>query len=99
MVSCAGPVGHEMDFVVSGFNKEVEQDLAAQAEVLYEVMNSMEKLVCSTTMTDAPWSHSRVLGADAADLKQTSGKDMMSLVSASVVQALSRKRLVDGGRD
>lgn len=122
----AGPSGQEMDFVMSGFNREMEQDLAdqyhaldafvmgkttfeslagywptsaAEAEVLYEAMNSMEKLVCSTTMTEAPWNNSRVLGADAASeiesLKQTPGKDLMIIGSASLVQAFSRKGLVE----
>ncbi|MGQ9426987.1 dihydrofolate reductase family protein [Gilvimarinus sp. F26214L] len=122
----AGPPGQEMDFVVSGFNQEMEQDLAdqyqeldafvmgrttfqslagywptpaADAELLQEVMNSMEKLVCSTTMTDAHWNNSRILNPDAASqirkLKQTPGKDMMIIGSASVVQAFTRQHLVD----
>ncbi|MGK0524783.1 MAG: dihydrofolate reductase [Pseudomonadales bacterium] len=122
----AGPSSQEMDFVVSGFNSEMEHDLAgqydaldafvmgkntfqslagywptpaAESEVLYEAMNSMEKLVCSTTLTEAPWNNSRILGPDAASeierLKQTSGKDIMIIGSASLVQAFSRKHLVD----
>jgi dihydrofolate reductase len=122
----AGPPGQEMDFVVSGFNREMEEDLAdqyhtvdafvmgkttfqslagywptpaAETEVLYKVMNSMKKLVCSTTMTQASWNNSRILGPDATSeiegLKQIPGKDMMVIGSANLVQALSRKRLVD----
>ncbi len=122
----AGPTGEEMDFVVSGFNQEMEQDLAdqyqaldafvmgkttfnslagywptsaAETEPLQEVMNSMEKLVCSTTLTDAPWNNSRVLGADVVSeiekLKQVPGKDMMIIGSASVVQAFARQHVVD----
>lgn len=72
---------------------------AAEAEVLYQAMNSMEKLVCSTTMTEASWNNSRILGPDAASeiesLKQTPGKDMMIIGSASLVQAFSQKNLVD----
>ncbi|MCC5883912.1 MAG: dihydrofolate reductase family protein [Halomonas sp.] len=122
----AGPPGQEMDFVVSGFNSEMEHDLAdqyhaldafvmgkttfqsladywptpaAESEVLYETMNSMEKLVCSTTLTELTWSNSRTLGPDAASeiesLKHTPGKDLMIIGSASLVQAFSRKNLVD----
>lgn len=72
---------------------------AADTEYLQQVMNSMEKLVCSTTMTDAQWNNSRVLAPEAAleieELKKTSGKDMMIIGSASVVQALSLQHLID----
>lgn len=30
----AGPPGHEMDFVMAGFNAEMEQDLAIQYQAL-----------------------------------------------------------------
>lgn len=122
----AGPAGQEMDFVTSGFNEDMERDLAdqyealdafvmgrntfqglagywpthaADAELLQGAMNLKEKLVCSTTMTNAEWNNSRVLAPDATTeiraLKQTAGKDMMIIGSASLVQEFSRLRLVD----
>lgn len=122
----AGPPGHEMDFVMAGFNREMEQDLAEQykdldafvlgrttfqsletywatsksdAEPLQGVMNAMEKLVCSTTLTEALWNNSRTLQANAAaeieKLKHEPGKDIMIIGSATVVQSLTRLGLID----
>ncbi len=122
----AGPPGKEMDFVISHFNKDMEQDLAdqyraldalvmgkttfqslagywptpvAEAEPLQEVMNSIEKLVCSTTISSLQWNNSRKLAPDAAseirEMKQTAGKDLMIVGSASLVEAFTQQRLVD----
>lgn len=122
----AGPPGHEMDFVLTGFDRDMEQDLAeqykdldafvmgrttfqsletywptskAEAEPLQGLMNTMEKLVCSSTITEARWSNSRILRADVATeierLKHSPGKDIMIIGSAKVVQSLTRLGLID----
>ena len=122
----AGPPGHEMDFVLSGFDHDMELDLAeqykdldafvmgrttfqslenywptsnAEAEPLQEVMNAMEKLVCSTSMAEARWNNSRILQADASTeierLKHSPGKDIMIIGSSKVVQSFTRLGLID----
>lgn len=95
----------EIDAFVMG--KTTFQSLAAywptaasKDELLRDYMNSYEKLVLSTSMTaTAEWSNSRLLTPDAESqikrLKSSSGKDIMIIGSASVVQALSKSQLID----
>lgn len=122
----AGTLGCEMDFVLAGFNEEMEQDLAeqyqsidsfimgkttfqnlgsywptnaARNEPLYNIMNSKEKLVCSTTLNSTEWSNSRIIKSDITTeikhLKQKPGRDLMVIGSAAVVQSLLDKNLID----
>lgn len=123
----AGPTGHEMDFVLAGFNNDMEKDLAEQyeavdtfimgrvtfqslagywptpaasGELLQEAMNTTEKLVCSSTMTEAEWSNSRILPAndvasEVKKIKSEPGKDIMIIGSASVVQSFTQERIID----
>ncbi|MEH0548910.1 dihydrofolate reductase family protein [Streptomyces sp. B21-105] len=58
-----------------------------------------EKVVLSTTLTEAPWAHARVVNAPAADviagLKATGEGDILVNSSASVIKALLSADLVD----
>jgi dihydrofolate reductase len=55
-------------------------------------LDSVEKIVFSSTLTDAPWENSRVAGADPAEtvrrLRGTPGGDIIVLASGSVIKAL-----------
>ncbi|MCU7725074.1 dihydrofolate reductase family protein [Actinoplanes sp. KI2] len=57
-----------------------------------EWLNAVEKVVFSTTLTDAPWENSRLAGADPAsvvrELRERPGGDIIVLASASVIRAL-----------
>lgn len=59
----------------------------------------MQKLVCSTTGTEAQWNNYRVLPPDSTGeirrFKESSGKGIMIIGSASVVQQLAKQRLID----
>lgn len=72
---------------------------AAKHEPLYNIMNSLEKLVCSTTLNSTEWANSRILKPDIVTeiihLKQKPGRDLMVIGSASVVQSLSDAGLID----
>ena len=58
-----------------------------------------EKVVLSTTLTTAPWKHTRVVNAPAADvvadLKTTGDGDILVNSSASVIKALLSADLLD----
>lgn len=55
-------------------------------------LDSVEKIVFSSTLTDAPWEHSRIAGADPAatvrQLREQPGGDIVVLNSGSVIKAL-----------
>ena len=57
-----------------------------------EWLDAVEKVVFSTTLTDAPWQNSRIAGASPADvvrqLRDEPGGDIIVLASTSVIQAL-----------
>ena len=58
-----------------------------------------EKVVLSTTLTEAPWEHTRVVNAPAADvvtdLKATGEGDILVNSSASIIKALLSADLLD----
>ncbi|HEY7597738.1 MAG TPA: dihydrofolate reductase family protein [Actinophytocola sp.] len=58
-----------------------------------------EKVVLSTTLSEAPWERSRVVNAPAADvvneLKAAAGGDILVNSSASVIKALLEADLID----
>ncbi|MFI0451394.1 dihydrofolate reductase family protein [Actinomadura sp. 6N118] len=58
-----------------------------------------EKVVFSTTLTEAPWEHTRVVNAPAADvvaeLKTTGEGDILANSSASIIKALLAADLLD----
>jgi dihydrofolate reductase len=55
-------------------------------------LDSVEKVVFSATLTDAPWENSRIANADPAEvvrqLRQQPGGDIIVLASSSVIKAL-----------
>jgi len=55
-------------------------------------MNETEKVVLSSTLTEASWQNSRIVDAEAADvvkqLRGEDGGDIVVLASASVIKAL-----------
>ena len=63
------------------------------------LMNSVPKVVFSSTLTDASWPQTRVargeLAGEIAKLKQQPGKGIMAHGGAAFVQALSRHGLID----
>jgi dihydrofolate reductase len=59
-------------------------------------MNSMPKYVVSTTLESPTWTNTTVIGIDdVAKLKQQSGGDLIVAGSATLVQGLTDRRLVD----
>ena len=67
--------------------------------VVAELMNTMPKLVVSTTLTSAEWNNTTLLGGDVAEelakLKQQPGKDLAVMGSPSLTASLIRMRLLD----
>ncbi|MET8862847.1 dihydrofolate reductase family protein [Nonomuraea sp. NPDC004580] len=62
-------------------------------------LNSVEKIVFSTSLSAADWSNARIVDADPADLvselKQEPGGDIRVLSSASIIRQLLAADLVD----
>ncbi|MEU7694000.1 dihydrofolate reductase family protein [Microbispora hainanensis] len=62
-------------------------------------LNTVEKVVFSTTLTEAPWQNSRIAAAGPAEvvkeLRQQDGGDIVVLASTSVIQALLRAGELD----
>lgn len=72
---------------------------AAADEPLQPVMNRIRKLVLSRSQTESGWNNSRLLGKNALSeldkIKSDADGDLMVIGSASVVQTLTRDRLID----
>jgi dihydrofolate reductase len=62
-------------------------------------LNSVEKIVFSSTLKDAPWENSRIAGSDpasvVADLRKQAGGDIIVLASFSVIKSLLKADAVD----
>ena len=62
-------------------------------------MNSMEKYVVSTTVTEPEWNNTSVISSDVADavrrLKEREGGDILVAGSATLVRTLHESGLVD----
>ncbi len=62
-------------------------------------LNSVEKIVFSSTLHDAQWSNSRVVNADPAmvvrGLRQQDGGDIIVLASSSVIRSLMQSDELD----
>jgi dihydrofolate reductase len=67
--------------------------------VVAELMNSLPKLVVSTTLESADWDNTRLVGGDVAEeltkLKQQPGKDLAVLGSPDLTVSLIGMGLVD----
>jgi dihydrofolate reductase len=61
-------------------------------------LDATEKVVVSRTLTDAPWENSRIardLAAEVERLRQSPGRDVLVINSASVIAELLRLDLID----
>ena len=62
-------------------------------------LNSVEKVVFSSTLKQANWENSRIVNADPAsiveDLRQQEGGDIIVLASSSVIRSLLRADALD----
>jgi dihydrofolate reductase len=62
-------------------------------------LNSVEKVVFSSTLKEATWENSRIVDADPAtiveDLRQQEGGDIIVLASSSVIKSLLRADVLD----
>jgi dihydrofolate reductase len=61
-------------------------------------LNTVEKVVVSRTLQEARWENSRIardLKSEIGALRNTPGRDILVINSASIIQALLRARLID----
>ena len=62
-------------------------------------LNSVEKIVFSTTLTESTWENSRIVNTEPAtfveELKKQSGGDIIVLSSSSIINSLLRADLLD----
>ena len=62
-------------------------------------LNSVEKIVFSTTLKEAAWKNSRIVDADPAtvveELQKQSGGDIIVLASSSIIKSLLRADALD----
>src|SRR3954454_15211937 len=62
-------------------------------------LNSVEKVVFSSTLKEATWENSRIVDADPAtiieELRQQDGGDIIVLASSSVIKSLLRADVLD----
>jgi dihydrofolate reductase len=69
-----------------------DENAAPQDRAVSKWMNETEKVVFSSTLTEAPWQNSRIVDADPADvikqLRAEDGGDIIVLASGSVIKAL-----------
>ncbi|WP_182903070.1 dihydrofolate reductase family protein [Microbispora sp. H10830] len=84
-----------------GFWPSVAEDESADPRdrAFAQWLNTVEKVVFSTTLTEAPWQNSRIVAAGPAEvvkeLRQQDGGDIVVLASTSVIQALLRAGELD----
>ncbi|MEU4295256.1 dihydrofolate reductase family protein [Kribbella sp. NPDC026596] len=76
-----------------------DENAAPQDRAVSKWMTETEKVVFSSTLTEAPWQNSRIVDADPADavkqLRAEGGGDIIVLASVSVIQALLAADEVD----
>ena len=69
-----------------------DENAAPQDRAVSKWMNDTEKVVFSSTLTEAPWQNSRIVDAEPADvvkqLRAEEGGDIVVLASVSVIKAL-----------
>ena len=79
-----------------GITEDPANDQRTRA--LGQWLAAVDKVVLSTTLTDAPWENSRIfrdLGSAVGTLRSEPGGDILVINSASVIQALLREDEVD----
>lgn len=71
----------------------------APKEEIADQMNSLSKIVFSSTLDKADWNNTRLVKTDAAEevrkLKQQPGKDIVILGSAALASSLLQEGLID----
>ena len=76
-----------------------DENAAPQDRAFSKWLNETEKIVFSSTLTEAPWQNSRIADAEPADvvkqLRQQAGGDIIVLASSSVIKALLAADEVD----
>ena len=69
-----------------------DENAAPQDRAFSQWLNETEKVVFSTTLTEAPWQNSRIADGEPADvvkqLRAQGGGDIIVLASSSVIRAL-----------
>jgi dihydrofolate reductase len=69
-----------------------DENASPQDRAFSRWLNTVEKVVFSSTLTEAPWQNSRVVDADPAavikQLRAEEGGDIIVLASGSVIKAL-----------
>jgi dihydrofolate reductase len=75
------------------------EEAAPQDRAFSRWLNSVEKVVFSSTLTEAPWENSRIVNGDPAaavkQLREQEGGDIIVLASSSVIKALLAADEVD----
>lgn len=70
--------------------------------IIARYMNTLDKVVFSTTMTKADWEHTTLFSEDVekniARLKEQPGKDIVILGSGTIVSALTQADMIDEHR-
>ncbi len=76
-----------------------DQNASPQDRAFSRWLNEVDKVVFSTTLTEAPWQNSRFVDSDPADvvkqLRAEDGGDIVVLASVSVIKALLAADEVD----
>jgi len=76
-----------------------DENAAPQDRAFSKWLNETEKIVFSSTLTEAPWQNSRIADAEPADvvkqLRREDGGDIIVLASSSVIRALLAADEVD----
>jgi dihydrofolate reductase len=69
-----------------------DENAAPQDRTFSAWLNSVDKVVFSSSLTEAPWANSRMVDGDVADevrtLRQQGGGDIIVLASSSLIRAL-----------
>lgn len=84
-----------------GFWPKVAEDESADPRdrAFSKWLNSVEKIVFSSTLKEAVWENSRIVDADPAavseELRQQPGGDIIVLASSSIIQRLLRADALD----
>jgi len=76
-----------------------DQSADARDRAFSKWLNSVEKIVFSSTLKEAAWANSRIVDADPAavveELRQQSGGDIIVLASGSIIKSLLRADALD----
>ncbi len=74
-------------------------NVTTEDEPLADLMNGMNKIVFSSTIDNLKWNNSKLSAKDiieqVTELKMKEGKNIMIIGSASIVQKLTKMKLID----